>query len=127
MKLKKKILIIMLMLIEFSTFCFASSKEYFVDTLNKQIEDFDEIEDVAKIEEEREKIYSESAILIEQQTGKVLYEVVGSGESVTLIPYNINENLPLNINKNEMRKLTKASATQMVRASNVTVERAYVK
>ena len=54
----------------------------------------------------REYFYGEIYKVTKRKTGKVLYEVVGSGDTTTLIPYNINENLPLNINKNEMRKLT---------------------
>ena len=40
-----------------------------------------------------------------RKTGKILYEVVGSGDKATLVPYNQSENVPVYINKNDMKKL----------------------
>ena len=69
MKLKKIIISLILCLFLFSNICFAKPKEEYVIVLNGDEEDKVEIP-----EDENEKIYSEAAILMEKQTGKVLYE-----------------------------------------------------
>ncbi len=69
MKLKKILICIILIIYFFSSISFAKPKEKYTIVLNGSDDD-----KIAIPEEESERIYSESAILIEKQTGKVLYE-----------------------------------------------------
>lgn len=69
MKLKRILICIVLIIYFFSSISFAKPKEQYTIVLNGSDDDKVEIP-----EEESEKIYSESAILLEKQTGKILYE-----------------------------------------------------
>ena len=43
--------------------------------------------------------------VLKRKTGNVVFEVIGTGEKASLVPYHKNEIVPININKNELRKL----------------------
>lgn len=61
---------------------------------------------VNSINSNRKDFYSgEIYKVIKRKKGEVIFEVIGSDDNISLIPYNCNENINITINKNELKGL----------------------